>query len=55
MEVDAMLLRFARRLPSSRPGPLRQGRNGSVTPHPVPAVPLKIEAADEVWKSVSQG
>ena len=32
MEIDWMLLWFARRLSFPRPGPLRQGRNGPLTP-----------------------
>ena len=43
MELNLMLLSFARQLPFSRPGPLRRGRGGPLTPHPVPAVSLKLE------------
>ena len=43
MELNLMLLSFARQLPFSRPGPLRRGRGGPLTLHPVPAVSLKLE------------
>ena len=56
MEIDWMLLWFARRPPfSSAPGLCAGGATALLRPHPVPAVPLKIDPKGGVTKSVPQG
>jgi hypothetical protein len=56
MEIDLMLLWFARRLPfSPAPGLCAGGATAPLPFNTVPAVPLKIEPTGGVGKSVCEG